>query len=105
MVNLFTDIIRRSVRIPKLSALNLLLQDAFEGDGISSELRYSLPKLLDCHLFLVEVEPELRFIVDVGALGDVEAAGVARYQLLRNLILRVVEVFQKVGLWRISCRP
>ena len=49
-------------------------------------------------MFLVEVEAEERFIVDVGFLGDVEVGGFLGIEFLGDLGLGVVEFFEEVGL-------
>ena len=59
-----------------LSAFNLLLQNFLQGNSICREFRDTLPQLLDCHCFFVKIEAEQRFVVEVRAFRDVEAAGV-----------------------------
>lgn len=56
--------------------LDLLAQDVFKRDGISSEFRDTLAELLDSHLVLVEVEAEVGLVIDVALLLKIERAGV-----------------------------
>jgi hypothetical protein len=84
-------------------ALDLLAQNILEGDGIRSELGDTLTKLLDGHLVLVEVEAELRLVVDVALLLEVERVGVFGDELLGDLVLRVVKLLEQVGLFSSVC--
>jgi hypothetical protein len=83
--------------LKRLGLLQLLLEDALECDGISSELGDTLPELLNSHLLLVEVEAERGLIVDVCTLGDVQAGGRGSIQLLGHLVGGVVEILEEVG--------
>lgn len=78
--------------------LDLLLDDALEGDGISSKLGDTFSKLLDGHLFLVEVEAEESLVIQVAALGDVKVRGTGGVELLRHSGVGVVELLKEVGL-------
>lgn len=81
-----------------LRALNLLLKYSLESNGIRCELRDTLPELEHGHFLLVEVESECRLIVKVRFLRNVEALGIFSLQLLGDLLGRVVEVLEVVGL-------
>lgn len=76
-----------------LSLLNLLPQNPFERNRIRRKFRNPLPQLLDRHGLLVEVEPEQRFVVEVGLLGDVEGGGVFGVEFLGNFVGGAVELF------------
>ena len=80
------------------SLLELLLDDALEGDGVGGELADTLTELLDGHLVLVEVEAEGGLVGDVGLLGDVEGRGLGSVKLLGNGLVGVEEVLEEVGL-------
>lgn len=81
-----------------LGILDLLLQNAFESHGISGELRDTFPQLLHSHSLLIKVEAEFGLIVEVRLLRDIKTSRVFGDQLLGNLLLRVVEFFEIVGL-------
>lgn len=81
-----------------LGILDLLLQNAFEGYGISGKFRDTFPQLFDSHGLLVEVKAEFGLIIDVRLLRDIETSRVLGDQLLGNLVLGVVEVFEIIGL-------
>jgi hypothetical protein len=78
--------------------LNLLAQNVLEGDGISREFGDALAELLDGHLVLVEEKAEFGLVVDVGLLLDVEVGGIGGIELLGDVVLRVVELLEQVGL-------
>lgn len=85
---------------------DLLLQNAFKSYGISGEFRDTFSQLLDSHGLLIEVEAEFSLIVNVRLLGDIKISRVFGDQLLWNLVLRVVELFEIVGLnFRSAMRP
>jgi hypothetical protein len=84
-------------------SLDLLAEDVLEGDGVSSEFRDTLAELLDGHLVLVEVEAELGLVVDVRLLLEVQLASVLCDELLGDLVLRVVELLEQVGLHSLAC--
>jgi hypothetical protein len=85
-----------------LGLLNLLLQDALQCDGISSELADTFAQLLDGHLLLVEVKAEQGLVVDVALPLDVEAAGLRRVELLGYGGGGVVQVLEEVWLFHPS---
>lgn len=76
--------------------LNLFPENALQCDSISSEFADTFAKLLDCHLFLVEVEAEGRLIVDVASLGDIQRSGGGSIELLWDRVLGVVQVLQQI---------
>lgn len=76
----------------------LLLQDVFEGDGISGKLADTLAQLLDGHLVLVEFESEEGLVIDVGLLLDVQGRGAGRVQLLGDGLGGAEELLEQVGL-------
>ena len=84
-----------------LRALDLLLENSFESDRIGCELRDTFPELEHGHFLLVEVESECRLIVKVRLLRNVQALRIFSLQLLGDLLGRVVEVLEVVGLWPI----
>lgn len=77
-----------------LRALNLLAENVFQSDGISSEFRNPFPEFLNSHCFFVEVESEKCLILNVRLLWDVESRGIFGVQLQRNFVLRVVEFLE-----------
>jgi hypothetical protein len=79
-------------------SLDLLLEDVLEGDGVSRELGDTLTQLLDGHGLLVEVEAEQSLILEVAALGDVEAGGGGSIELLGDGLGGVVQLLEKTGL-------
>jgi hypothetical protein len=81
----------------KRLGLDLLLDDALEGDGVGGELADALAQLLDGHLVLVEVEAELGLVVDVRLLLEVKAGGAGGVELLGDGLLGVEEVLEQVG--------
>jgi len=81
-----------------LCLLNPLLQDTLEGNGIRSELRNTLPQLLDRHSLLVEVEAEQCLVIDVGLLLDVECLGFFSLEHLRHFVGLSVKLLQEVRL-------
>lgn len=83
---------------PHLLLLNLLPYDVLERDRVRSELGDALSQLLDGHLVLVEVEAERRLVIDVALLLNVEVGGVARVELLRHVVLGVVQLLEEVWL-------
>lgn len=82
--------------------LDLLAQDILERHSIGSEFRDALAQLLHGHLVLVEVEAELGLVVDVALLLQVERAGLLGDELLGDVVVGVVQLFQEVGLLK-SC--
>jgi hypothetical protein len=78
--------------------LNLLAEDVLERHRVGGELGNALAQLLDGHLVLVEEEAELGLVVNVRLLLKVERAGLGRIQLLGDIVLRVVELLEQVGL-------
>lgn len=86
----------------RLSLLQLLLKDVLEGDGVSSKLADAFRELVDGHGLLVEVEAEGRLVVEVLHLRDVEGGGILGIELLGDSVLGVVQVLEKVGLWKVS---
>lgn len=79
-------------------SLDLLAQNVLERYSISSEFRDALAQLLNGHLVLVEVEAEVGLVVDVALLLEVERAGILGDELLRDVIVGVVELLEEVGL-------
>lgn len=76
--------------------LNLLSEDILQRNSISSKLADSLPQLLNSHLVLVEVEAEIRLVVDVAELLDIEGAGGRGVKLLWDWVGRGHQFFQKI---------
>ena len=85
-------------RTCNLCRLDLLAEDILESNCVSGEFRDTLTELLDGHLVLVEVEAELGLVVDVALLLNVKLASILGNELLGDLILRVVELLEQVGL-------
>jgi hypothetical protein len=85
-----------------LCRLDLLTEDILESNSVSGKLGDTLAELLNGHLVLVEVEAELGLVVDVALLLNVQLAGVLGNELLGNLVLRVVELLEQVGLAFVS---
>jgi hypothetical protein len=56
-----------------LNLLDLLPQYILQEPCIASKFGNTLPKFLDCHLVLVEVEPERSLIIDITLLRQIEA--------------------------------
>jgi hypothetical protein len=79
-------------------SLDLLLEDVLEGDGVSRELGDTLTQLLNGHGLLVEVEAEQSLILEVAALGNVEAGGGGSIELLGDGRGGVVELLEETGL-------
>lgn len=79
--------------------LNLGLEDILQRNSIGSKLADSLTQLLNSHLVLVEVESEVRLVVDIGLLFDVEGLGVGSVELLGNGVGGTLQLFKKVGLF------
>lgn len=84
--------------LPANLSLDLLAQNVLERYSISSEFRDALAQLLNGHLVLVEVEAEVGLVVDVALLLEVERAGILGDELLRDVIVGVVELLEEVGL-------
>jgi hypothetical protein len=85
--------------------LDLLLQDVLEGDSIGGKLGDTLTELLNGHSLLVKLEAEQGLVVEVAALGDIEAGGGGGVKLLGNGILGVVELLEETGLCFVSDMP
>lgn len=81
-----------------LRLLNLLPQDALQRDGVGGKLADALAELLDGHLVLVEVEAVQWLVLEVMFPGDVEGLGVGGVEFLGDVLGRVVEFFEEVGL-------
>lgn len=79
-----------------LSLLNLLPQDALQRNRISSELADPLAQLVHRHRLLVEVESEQRLIVEIALLLNIQALRLIPNQLLRHLVLAVIQLLQKI---------
>ena len=86
--------------LPQSSLLDLLPENTLERDSVGGELADALAQLVDGHGVLVEGEAEERLVVDVRHLLDVLIRGLAGVELLGDGFFAVVEVFQKVGLWK-----
>lgn len=99
IANFYTNerISARGIRCHSLR-LNLLLQDILQGHGVGRELGDTLTELLDGHGLLVELEAEQSLILEVAALGDVEAAGSRGVKLLGDGVLGVVQILEQTGL-------
>jgi len=78
---------------------HLLLDNVLELVGSSRERRDAVTELFNSHLVLVEVEAVLGLVVEVLELGEVEALCVLCVELLRNLVLGVVELLEEGGLY------
>ena len=87
---------------PIYRLLQLGLDDALEGDGVSGKLADAFPKLLNGHLVLIEVETEAGFVVDVSLLLNVERRGGGGIELLGDRLGRVEKLLEKVGLVGVS---
>ena len=83
-----------AVWIFALCLLNLLSQNALEGNGIGGELGDTFTELLDCHLFLVEVEAEGCLVIDVRLPFDIQSGGLCGVKLLWNWLFRVEELLK-----------
>lgn len=75
-------------------ALDLLPENIFQGDCVGSELRDPFPQFLHSHGLFVEVEAEQRFVIDVGFFWNVELLRVTGNQFLREVVRRVVQLFE-----------
>jgi hypothetical protein len=77
----------------------LLLQDVLQSNGISSEFADTFSQLLHCHGILIEVEPEVWLIVNVGLPLDIKSLGGGCVELLRNHFGGVRQLLEEVGLY------
>lgn len=73
--------------------LELLAQNILERHGVGGELGDTLAQLLHRHLLLIEVEAEVRLVVQVGTLRNVLGRRRTRVELLRHRRVRVVQLF------------
>lgn len=88
----------KSVRFKTHSCLlDLLPEDAFEGDSISSKLADTFSQFLDGHLLFVEVEPEERLVIQVASLGDVKFRCTLGVKLLWHIVCAVIEFLEQIG--------
>ena len=74
---------------------HLLPNDALERNSVSRELADTLRQLVHRHRVLVEVESELRLILQIALLLNVQAPSIFRHQLLRHRLLRIVQLLQQ----------
>lgn len=74
---------------------HLLRQEVLQLHRSGRKRRDAIPQLLHRHLLLVELEPELGLVVEVGLLLDVETVGVAGLELGGHGVFAVVELFEE----------